>query len=88
MVKFLHFLDIKNANNELIVDGTILIRDLNELYNLNIDIMSDALTINGLIFKVLNGIPNTGVCFKINNLVFEIINVGAYWVERVKIITI
>ncbi len=81
-------LAIKNANNELIVDGTILIRDLNELYNLNIDIMSDALTINGLIFKVLNGIPNTGVCFKINNLVFEIINVGAYWVERVKIITI
>ena len=79
------YLAVKNENNQLIVDGTMLIRELNELYNLKIELQSDALTINGLIIKTLNGIPNVGVCFRLNNLIFEIINVGLYWVERVKI---
>ncbi len=78
-------LAIKNSQNELIVDGTMLIRELNEMYNLDIDLFTDALTINGLILKTLNGIPNIGVSFKLKNLVFEVISVGTYWVERVKI---
>ena len=63
----------------------MLIRELNELYSLNIVVMEDAMTINGLVLKFLHGIPNVGVCFKLDNLIFEIINVGDYWVERVKI---
>ena len=79
------YLAIKNEEGQLIVDGTMLIRELNELYNLNIELKPDALTINGLVLSTLNGIPNVGVCFKLNNLIFEVINVGNYWVERVKI---
>lgn len=76
---------VKNDQNQLIVDGAMLIRELNELYNLQLAIKLDALTINGLVLKKLNGIPNVGVCFRVNNLVFEVLQVGAYWVERVKI---
>ena len=79
------YLVVKNQQNQLIVDGTMLIRELNELYNLKINQDVDTLTVNGLILKQLNGIPNVGVCFRLNNLVFEVINVGSYWVERVKI---
>jgi Mg2+/Co2+ transporter CorB len=79
------YLAIKNDENQLIVDGTMLIRELNELYHLQIEIMPDALTINGVVLKTLNGIPNIGVCFRLKNLIFEVINVGLYWVERVKI---
>ncbi|MFN8770277.1 MAG: CNNM domain-containing protein [Neisseriaceae bacterium] len=80
------YLAVKNDVGQLIVDGTMIIRELNELYNLNIEIKPDALTINGLVLQTLNGIPSVGVCFKLNNLIFEVINVGLYWVERVKII--
>lgn len=75
----------KNQQDQFIVDGTMLIRELNELYNLQIQTDAEALTINGLVLKTLNGIPNIGVCFRLNDLVFEVISVGEYWVERVKI---
>jgi Mg2+/Co2+ transporter CorB len=78
-------LSIKTDNNEIIVDGTMLIRDLNDKYNLNIATYDDAKTINGLVLNILNGIPNVGVCFKLENLIFEVISIGSYWVERVKI---
>jgi Mg2+/Co2+ transporter CorB len=78
-------LAIKNAENQIIADGTMLIRELNDLYNLNITATEDAMTINGLVLKFLHGIPNVGVCFKLDNLIFEIISIGDYWVERVKI---
>lgn len=79
------YLVVKNENNQLIVDGTMLIRELNELCDLAIPVDSEALTINGFVLKTLLGLPNSGVCFRLNNLIFEIINVGPYWVERVKI---
>lgn len=76
---------VKNEQNQLIVDGTMLIRELNELYNLGLSMDNNTLTVNGLVLKTLNGIPNIGVCFRSGNLIFEVINVGRYWVERVKI---
>lgn len=76
---------VKNRDNQLIVDGAMLIRELNELYNLGLNLDGATLTVNGLVLKTLNGIPNIGVCFRINNLIFEVISVGRYWVERVKI---
>ncbi len=82
------YLAVRNVHNELIVDGAMLIRELNEMHNLGIIQSHDALTINGLILKTLNEIPNIGVCFKLDNLVFEVISIGQYWVERVKIIAL
>jgi Mg2+/Co2+ transporter CorB len=81
-------LAIKDKSGDIIVDGTMLIRELNELYNLNIELSKNIFTVNGLILKFFNGIPNAGVCFRLNNLIFEVISVGLYWVERVKIIVI
>lgn len=80
-------LAIKVKPNEIIVDGTMLIRELNELYKLDINNNkhSQALTINGLVIQILGSIPNPGVCFKLNNLIFEVISMGSYWVERVRI---
>lgn len=78
-------LAIKTDKDEIIVDGTMLIRDLNEQYNLEIETSEEAKTVNGLVLKILHNIPNIGVCFKIGNLIFEVINVGPYWVERVKL---
>lgn len=79
------YLVVKNNENQLIVDGTMLVRELNELYSLGIPLDKEALTMNGFILKTLFGLPNLGVCFRLNNLIFEVINVGTYWVERVKI---
>ncbi len=78
-------LAIRTLNNEIIVDGTMLLRDLNEKYQLGIEASDEAKTVNGLVLKVLHEIPNTGVCFKLENLIFEVISMGSYWVERVKI---
>ncbi|MCE3268047.1 MAG: hypothetical protein K0R49_299 [Burkholderiales bacterium] len=78
-------LSVKTRENNIIVDGTMLLRDLNEIYSLNIELSDDARTVNGLVLKILYGIPNVGVCFKLNNLIFEVISMGDYWVERVKI---
>ena len=79
------YLVVENKKDQLIVDGTMLIRELNELYNLNIPMCAEALTINGLVLKTLAGLPSIGTCFRLNNLIFEVINIGNYWVERVKI---
>ncbi|MCC2625211.1 MAG: hypothetical protein K0R14_1084 [Burkholderiales bacterium] len=78
-------LSIKTVDNNIIVDGTMLLRDLNDTYNLDISISGDAKTVNGLVLKVLCGIPSVGVCFKLQNLIFEVISMGNYWIERVKI---
>ncbi len=78
-------LSVKLDDSNFIVDGAMLIRELNELHDLNIKFTNGVYTINGLVLKILNGIPNIGVCFKLDNLIFEVINVGDYWVERVKI---
>jgi Mg2+/Co2+ transporter CorB len=78
-------LSIKTVDNNIIVDGTMLLRDLNDTYNLDIAESSDAKTVNGLVLKVLYGIPSVGVCFRLQNLVFEVISMGNYWIERVKI---
>lgn len=78
-------LAVKTDSNEIVVDGIMLVRELNELYDLNIKIDLDALTVNGLVIKKIGSLPQNGVCFRINNLIFEILSMGNYWVERVKI---
>lgn len=78
-------LSVKTVDNNIIVDGAMLIRDFNDKYDLNIVASDKAKTINGLVLNILNSIPNVGVCFKLDKLIFEVISMGNYWVERVKI---
>lgn len=78
-------LAVLTEENNIIVDGTMLIRELNEMHDLKINITADAMTVNGLVLKILQGIPRIGVCFKLDGLIFEVINTGSYWVERIKI---
>ncbi len=75
---------VHNDSNELIVDGIVTLRELSLSYGLKF--ISRAFTLNGLILDMYDGIPNVGMCFKLNSYILEIISVRDYWVDRVKII--
>jgi putative hemolysin len=77
---------IRKSEYEFIVDGAMLIREFNELYQQNLPVEFDALTVNGLIVKFLRMIPSNGTCFRIDNTVFEILQAGNFGVERVRLI--
>lgn len=79
---------IKKSDKEYIVDGAALIRDLNDLYSLELPIEFDALSINGLINKYLRMIPRSGVCIRLGNTVFEVIQANDFGVERVRLIIV
>lgn len=79
---------IKKSNTEYIVDGAALIRDLNDLYALELPIEFDALSVNGLINKYLRMIPRSGVCLKLGNTVFEVMQANDFGVERVRLIIV
>lgn len=80
-----NYLIIKESENNYIVDGATLIREFNEEYSLQLPIAYDAMSMNGLIIKYLRAIPNVGVCFRIDNVSFEVLQMGKFWVERVRI---
>ncbi len=71
--------------NGFIVDGAMLIREFNEATEFGLPFSFDAMSINGLILKYLGDIPSVGVCFRIDKIVFEIIQVGKFWTERVRV---
>lgn len=79
------FLIVKHSAEEFIVDGAVLIREFNELHNTNLPAAFDALSFNGLISKHLRMIPRSGVCFRIGNVILEILQANDLGVERVKI---
>lgn len=79
------YLMVKEENDSYIVDGAALIREFNEASGFEIPFSYDAMSINGLIMKHLGTVPVNGVCFKINQICFEIIHVGKFWAERVRI---
>lgn len=82
------YLIVRKSDTEFIVDGATLIREFNELYNLDIYSEFDALSFNGLVLKYLRMIPSSGVCFRIKNIVFEILQASDFGVERVKLIVL
>lgn len=69
--------------NSVLVNGNIYIRDINK--KLNWKINTESTTINGLIFNHLEAIPNEQTCIKIDDYVFEIIQVAGTNIEEVKI---
>lgn len=79
------YLMIKEDDNNFIVDGATLVREFNEAFNLALPFNYEAMSINGLILKHLRMIPPAGICFRVDNLSFEVLQVGQYWVERVRI---
>lgn len=79
------YLMIKEDDGSYIVDGAALIREFNEISSFEIPFNYDAMSINGLIMKHLGSIPVTGVCFRIDNVSFEVMQVGKFWAERVRI---
>ena len=74
------------SDNELIIDGRMSLRELKRLYNINLNFPAGVNTINGLAMYVLQTIPTNGLSFKLKNIVFEIIKVGDYWVDKLKIL--
>lgn len=80
-----NYLMIKEDNGSFIVDGATLVREFNEAYDLDLPFSYDAMSINGLIMKQLRQIPACGVCFRLENISFEVLQVGKFWAERVRI---
>jgi Mg2+/Co2+ transporter CorB len=70
--------------NGWIVDGGISIRELNKKLTLNLPIQGPK-TLNGLILKFFEDIPEPNTSFKISNITFEIINAKDKNVKSVKI---
>jgi len=69
-----------------IVDGGISIRELNKKLTLNLPTKGPK-TLNGLILKFFEDIPEPNTSFKIGNITFEIINAQDKNVKNVKIYT-
>jgi len=72
--------------NGWIVDGGISIRELNKKLTLNLPIQGPK-TLNGLILKFFEDIPEPNTSFKISNITFQIINAQDKNVKSVKIYT-
>jgi len=70
--------------NGWIVDGGISIRELNKKLTLNLPIQGPK-TLNGLILKFFEDIPEPNTSFKISNITFQIINAKDKNVKSVKI---
>jgi Mg2+/Co2+ transporter CorB len=79
------YLMIREDEHNFIVDGATLVREFNEAYDLALPFGYDAMSINGLVLKHLREIPNSGTCFRLENISFEVLQVGQFWVERVRI---
>jgi Mg2+/Co2+ transporter CorB len=70
--------------NGWIVDGGISIRELNKKLTLNLPIQGPK-TLNGLILKFFEDIPEPNTSFKISGITFQIINAQDKNVKNVKI---
>jgi len=73
-------------DNGWIVDGGISIRELNKKLTLNLPTQGPT-TLNGLILKFFEDIPEPNTSFKISNITFQIINAQDKNVKNVKIYT-
>ena len=79
------YLMVEENDGSYIVDGAALIREFNDTYGFDLPFSYDAMSMNGLIMKHLGSIPMAGVCFRLGSVCFEIMHIGKFWVERVRI---
>lgn len=83
---FSSYLIVENEKKNYTVDGATLVRSVNERLAINLPIDFNALSINGLLLKHFKSIPPANVCIKINSIIFEIIQVDKFGIEKVKLL--
>jgi Mg2+/Co2+ transporter CorB len=79
------YLMIKESLTSYIVSGSASVREFNEKSQFQIPYNYDAVSINGVILKQFKAIPTVGICLKIDNIYFEVLQVGQFWAEKVRI---
>ena len=75
------------GNGSFIIDGSTSIRDVNKALGWELS-TDDARTINGLITEEMEAIPQAGVCWKINNYRFEILQVRDNRIKSVRMFVV
>lgn len=79
------FRDIeKQKDGSYLVDGRVTIRELNRFLKTNLP-SEDFKTLNGLILEYLEDIPTRGISIKIEEVLFEIVQVSNHIIKLVKI---
>lgn len=72
------------SDGSVIIDGTANIRDINKLFNWNLE-TEDARTFNGLILEQLEDIPDEGTEFELDGLKITILEVADNMVKQAKV---
>lgn len=76
---------IPQSDGSLIIEGSANLRDLNKLFDWNLD-TEDARTFNGLILEHLEEIPEEGTVCEINGLQITILEVNDNMIKQAKVI--
>ncbi|MCH1906136.1 HlyC/CorC family transporter [Pasteurella multocida] len=76
---------IPQSDGSLIIEGSANLRDLNKLFDWNLD-TEDARTFNGLILEYLEEIPEEGTVCEINGLQITILEVNDNMIKQAKVI--
>ncbi|MBB3213752.1 Mg2+/Co2+ transporter CorB [Herbaspirillum sp. Sphag1AN] len=74
-----------NQEGECLLEGSATLRDINKRLGLNLP-LDGPKTLNGLLLELLQDIPDTSVCVKIDNCVIEIVQVQNQAIKVVKLI--
>ena len=75
---------VPQSDGSVIIDGLTNIRDINKLYDWNLD-TEEARTFNGLILETLEDIPDEGTEFELNGLKITILEVADNMVKQAKV---
>lgn len=75
---------VPQSDGSVIIDGLTNIRDINKLYDWNLD-TEEARTFNGLILETLEDIPEEGTEFELNGLKITILEVADNMVKQAKV---
>ena len=78
---------VAQKDGSYIVDGATAIRDINRLLNWHLPI-DEARTLSGLITEEMELIPESAVCFRLEDYCFEILQVRNHRVHQVKVFTL
>lgn len=75
-----------HEDGTMTIDAGEFIRDLNKEYDLSLP-TDGPKTLNGLILEVLESLPETGTCIKVDNYVLEVVETSDNAIELVKLST-
>ncbi|MDU8923601.1 HlyC/CorC family transporter [Pasteurellaceae bacterium LIM206] len=76
---------VPQSDGSIIIDGSTNIRDINKLYDWNLD-TEEARTFNGLILEHLEDIPAEGTVFEIDGLQITVLEVADNMVKQAKVV--